>query len=189
MSTSSQRAALSFFARAELEWGDLLYRAQNHGEHTHTCCQITGSVKKEGRKRERECIYGDILLLMSAPPLGSISLTFMLDHGISPSFSLSIRPYIPSLFTHYPVSFPFALHESHTFPTSAASATRRRPACVRVRTETYARRMLFVFLHAVTICPQYPLVSPIASLFLGLPFSFTKGLCVRLTRPEQPQPT
>lgn len=43
--------------------------------------------KEEG---ERERIYEDILLLMSAPPLGSISLTFMLDHSISLSLSRSL---------------------------------------------------------------------------------------------------
>ncbi len=67
---------------------------------------------------------------MSAPPLGSISLTFMLDHSISLSLLLALYLLfcpsllvlcLPPLFAHYPVSFPFALHESHT-STFAASA-------------------------------------------------------------------
>lgn len=66
--------------------------------HRHTSCTYTLSdhgkhktKKEEDREgRERPSIYGDILLLMSAPPLGSISLTFMLDHTISLSCSLSL---------------------------------------------------------------------------------------------------
>lgn len=92
------------FRPCSVRVGNLLYRAlmsRVMGDtHTHTRALSDQRKRKrkeggrEGRKRERECIYGDILPLMSAPPLGSISLTFMLDRSISlsppPRCSLSL---------------------------------------------------------------------------------------------------
>lgn len=80
----------------------------------------TEEEEEDGEKSEGGIIYGDVLVLMSAPLLGSFNLTFMFRHSILlPIFFLliflfSFILFISSLFTHYPVSSPFALHESYT---------------------------------------------------------------------------
>lgn len=92
--------------------------------NTHTLSDHRKHEKRrEDDGEERESIYRDIQLLMSAPPLGSFSLTFMLDHSIALFFSYSYRllPVHSFSFTHYPVSFPFAPHESHTLAFAASA--------------------------------------------------------------------
>lgn len=52
-------------------------------------------------EKESTFMYEDVVPLMSTLPLGSVSLTFMLDHTISLSVCYSVSPsflYIPSFF-------------------------------------------------------------------------------------------
>lgn len=100
------------FACDELEcyilYSGALTSSMIDNTHTRTHCQIPESIKNREEDRdekERKNIYGDILLLMSAPPLGSISLTFMLDHSIPLSFSVSYFLF-SSFFLHIPSLLP-----------------------------------------------------------------------------------
>lgn len=76
-------------------------------------------------EKESTFMYEDVVPLMSTLPLGSVSLTFMLDHTISLSLPaiLSLPPFCTSLllffFTHYPVSSSVAPHESLAFTFAA----------------------------------------------------------------------
>lgn len=106
----------------------------------HLMGRITGSTHRlldhrkhiKGEGRDCEGIYGDILVLMSAPPVGNFSLTFMFNFlSLSRSLIVSLSLFLFllflfPLFVHYPVRFPFALHESYTraFAASAVAIVR-----------------------------------------------------------------
>lgn len=83
----------------------------------------------------------DILPLMSAPPLGGISLTFTVCWTAASLFStlFPLFSFLPvhsfSFFIHYPVGFPFAPCESHAlvFAVSAVVAVCSHTCCTRAR--------------------------------------------------------
>lgn len=85
MSTSCQQAALSF-CLAVLEFA--VSYTQYSGALTSGITDIVHrsqeTEKKEGdkEKRKRGIMYGDILVGMSAPLLGSFNLTFMFKHSL-----------------------------------------------------------------------------------------------------------
>lgn len=105
MSTSSQHAALSFrMCWVKLEY---LISVQNHRKtHRHLDHVNTKSKDREGKKVRESTLEEDILPLMSAPPLGGISLTFTVCWTAALLFStlFSVFSFLPvHSFSFYPL--------------------------------------------------------------------------------------
>lgn len=140
MSTSSQHAAVAFHV-CWVRLGDLLYLSWRALRsriiwNTHGCSDHISANRVEGEeeKGREKTLEEDILPVMSAPPLGGISLTFTVCWTAAPLFS--VFPFfpqsIPSLLPITQSAFHLlSVHFGRFCAACAVVAVWSRPCCTQ----------------------------------------------------------